>query len=169
MSNPRNALTAAIAVIGAFSGRVERLPRDCGGVVDPRFFRRGIAAGGMSLLDHGAACLAQPRVDLVQLDLAFHLDAEMVEAGLLAARGDGEIDARIIEHPFGVIRFHHGWRRCEQRRIEADGSLEIFNTYMEVPSFFGGDLLIRQEAARGRCGASSFRSSREPGPGSAVP
>src|SRR5262249_790523 len=151
MSNPRNALTAAIAVIGAFSGRVERLPRDSGGVVDPRFFRRGIAAGGMSLLDHGAARLAQPRVDLVQLDLAFHLDAEMVEAGLLAARGDGEIDARIIEHPFGVIRFHHGWLRCEQRGIEADGSLKIFNTHMDMYSFHGGGVLSRQEEAPVPC------------------
>src|SRR5262249_19924444 len=86
----------ADAVVDAFAGGEKRLPRDAGRILDPRFLRLGVAAGRLALLEHGAAGLAQARVDVAQFVLAFDLDAEMIEPGLPATRRDGEIDARIV-------------------------------------------------------------------------
>jgi hypothetical protein len=33
------------------------------------------------------------------------LDAQVVDAGLAAARGDGEVDRRVFEHPLRVVAF----------------------------------------------------------------
>ena len=79
------------------------------------------------MLDDVAARFTQSRIDFLQFVLAFDLDAEVVEARLSAAGRDGEIDARIIEHPFGVVRLHHGGRRGEQRRIESDRIRDVFD------------------------------------------
>jgi hypothetical protein len=43
----------------------------------------------------------------LQLVLTLDLNAEMIETRLFAARRDSEIDARIIEHPFGIVWLHH--------------------------------------------------------------
>src|SRR5689334_20599198 len=100
MGDARLTVAAAVAIGRALAGGVEGLPRNPGRVVDPRLFRLRVAAGRVALLHCGAACLAQSCVDLGQLGPGFYLDAEMVEPLLLAARGNREIDARIIEHPF---------------------------------------------------------------------
>ena len=60
------ALLNADAVVGALARRVERLPRNTRRIVDPRFFRFGVAAGRLALLDDRAAGLAQPRINLLQ-------------------------------------------------------------------------------------------------------
>src|ERR1700680_1871033 len=84
----------AYAVVGAFAGREKRLPRDAGRIVDPGLFGLRVAAGRLSLLDENPAGLAKPRIDVAQLAFGFDLDAEMIEARLLAARRDRKIDAR---------------------------------------------------------------------------
>ncbi len=53
-------LPRAVAIIDAFTGRVERFPRDTGRIVDPGLFGLGIAAGCPTLLDDVAARLAEP-------------------------------------------------------------------------------------------------------------
>src|SRR5262249_6619829 len=105
--NARLLLADAVAVDRALAGGEESLPRDAGGIVDPGLLALGVAAGHLALLDDGAAGLMQPIVDVVQLVLVLDLDAQMIEAGRFAARRDGEIDARVVEHPLGVIRLHH--------------------------------------------------------------
>ena len=72
-----------------------------------------------------AAGLPQPRVDLLQLIGILDLDAEMIETGLAAARRDRKIHARIVEHPFRVIRLDDRRLRGEQRRIEPDGVADL--------------------------------------------
>jgi hypothetical protein len=72
------------------------------------------------LFDDGTASRAQPRVDFLQLVLIFDLNAEMIETGLTATRRDREINARVFEHPFGIIGFDDLRLRGEQRRIETD-------------------------------------------------
>src|SRR5262249_31412710 len=101
-------LSAAIAVLRALARSEERLPGNPRGIVDPRLFGLGIATGRLSLLDDRAASLAQTGIHVAQLVLAFDLDAEMIEARLLAARRNGKVDAGIIEHPFGIVWLHHG-------------------------------------------------------------
>src|SRR6516162_79969 len=116
----------AHAIVGALARGEERLPGNPRGIVDPRLFGLGIATGRLSLLDDRAAGLAQARIDIAQLVLAFDLDAEMIEARLLAAGRDREIHARIVEHPFCIVRLDHAGLRGEERRIEADRILEVF-------------------------------------------
>src|SRR5258705_7466061 len=48
---------AAVAVVGAVASGVESLPGDTRRIVDPRFLRLGVAAGGLALLDDGATGL----------------------------------------------------------------------------------------------------------------
>src|SRR5580693_7494016 len=43
MRNTSNTLAGAVAVIGAFSGGEERLPGNASRIVNPRFFRFGVA------------------------------------------------------------------------------------------------------------------------------
>src|SRR5215472_1870317 len=82
-------------------------------------------AGGLALFDDSAARLSQARIDLVQFVGVLDLDAEMIQPGLPSARGDREIDAGIIEHPFGIIRLDHSRFRREQRGVEADGMRDV--------------------------------------------
>src|SRR5580704_15698676 len=89
----------AYAVVGAFAGGEKRLPGNTGRIVDPRLFRLGVTAGRLSLFDDGPAGLAKTGIDIAQFALGFDLDTEMIEAGLLAARGDRKIHTRIVEHP----------------------------------------------------------------------
>src|SRR5262249_26363465 len=84
----------AHAIVGALPGGEERIPGNPRGIVDPRLFGLGIATGRLSLLDDRAAGLAQTRIDVAQLVLAFDLDAEMVEPRPFAPRQDREIHAR---------------------------------------------------------------------------
>src|SRR5262245_31759784 len=169
MGDTRLAFAATIAIDRIFAGGMERLPGNSGGILDPGFFRCSVAARGVPLLDDGPARLAQSGVDLVQLGLAFRLDAEMIQARLFAARGDREIDAWIIQHPFGVVGLDHRRLRCEQRGVEADGPVKVRNLHMDVHAFHGVTLLIPPEAERSRCGSSWLRSSSARYSGSAVP
>jgi hypothetical protein len=65
--------------------------------------RVGVAAGGHIFLGDRALGFGQARTDLVQFALILDLDAEMFDAGRGSALRDREVDARIVEHPFGVI------------------------------------------------------------------
>src|SRR5262245_21490990 len=61
----------------------------------------------------------------------------MVEAGLLAARRDGEIHAWIIEHPFCVVGLHH--RRLGRKKggVETDRLREIIDGDVHVHALHG--------------------------------
>src|SRR6202008_1513767 len=103
MRDARGVLAGAVAVDRALAGGEEGLPGNAGRIVDPGLLALGVAAGHFALLDDGAARLMQPAIDVVQLVFALDLNPQMVEPRLLAARRDGEIDARVVEHPFRVI------------------------------------------------------------------
>ena len=75
-------LAGAVAVVGALAGRVEGFPGDAGGIVDPGFFRLGVTAVRLAFLEHIAARLTQPGVDVVQFLGVLDLNAEMVETRL---------------------------------------------------------------------------------------
>ncbi len=74
----------------------------------------GVAAHGLALLDDFATRLAQPSIDLAEFFGTLDLDTEMVEARLAAAGRDREIDAGIVEHPFGIVGLHDRRLRTEQ-------------------------------------------------------
>src|SRR5260370_33595687 len=125
----------AHTVVSALAGGEKRLPRNSRSVVDPSFFGLGIAARRLSLLDHGTASLAKTRINVAQFALGFNLNAEMIEAGLLTAGGNGEIYARIVEHPFGVVRFHYRWLRGKQRGVKTDRIRNVLDRDVDMHAF----------------------------------
>src|SRR5262249_50096232 len=143
LSNTRLTLSAAVAVLRALARSEECFPCDARRIVGPGLFRLRIAAGSLSLFDDVAACAAHTRVDFLQFVLALDLDTEMIRPRPLAARRDRKIHARIIEHPFGIVRLHHRGLGGEQRRIESDRILEIFDSDMNMHAFHGMDSLYR--------------------------
>src|ERR1700676_4643075 len=104
-------LPGAVAVVSVLASRVEGLPRNTGGIVDPRFLRLGIAAGGFTLLDNRAARLTQAGINLMQFRLVLNLNPEMIEARFATACRDRKVYAWVIKHPFCIIRLHHGGLR----------------------------------------------------------
>ena len=133
-------LAAAVAVVGALASGEERLPGNARWIVDPGFFRLGVAAGWSALARSPCRRPCQPPVDLVQLGLVLHLNAEMIETRLAAARRDREIHARIVQHPLRVVGLSYRRLRREQRRIEADGLVEIIDGDVNMQAFHGGRL-----------------------------
>ena len=51
------------------------------------------------------------------------------------APADREVDARILEHPFRVVRLEDSRLGCEKRAVETDGLREIFDADVDVESF----------------------------------
>ena len=148
--NARLVFAAAVAIDRAFAGGVESFPGNAGRIVDPRFLRFGIAAGGLTLLDDIATGLTQPRIDFLQLVGVLDLDAEMIEPGFAPARRDREIHARIFQHPLGVIGFHDHRLRGKQRRVEADGMADILDGNVDMEALHGVSLSSRYFAALAR-------------------
>ena len=97
------------------------------GIVDPGLLGFGVAAGRFALFDNFTTRLVQTRVDFVEFVLTFDLDAEMIEAGLTPARRDCEINPRVFQHPFGIIRLYDRGLRGEQRGIEPNRMLKVLD------------------------------------------
>src|SRR6516165_2438485 len=135
LSDARLALATSVAVIGGLAKGEKRLACDAGRIVDPAFLRPGVAAIGLSLLDHLPARLLQPGVDFVELVLALDLNAKVIETGSATARRNGEIHARIVEHPFGVVPLDDGRFGREQRGIEVDRSGQIIDRDVDMHAF----------------------------------
>ncbi len=72
-----------------------------------------------------------------QFFVRFDLKAQMIDAGLESALRDGEVDARIVQHPFGVVGLLDRGRNAEHRRVEADVGGEIIDGDMYVKAFHG--------------------------------
>ena len=135
MSDAGLVLAAAVAVIDALAGGVKRLPGDAGRIVDPGLLRLRVAAGCLTLLNDGPSRFFQARVNFVQLRLTLDLNTEVIEARFAPARRNGEIHARIVEHPFGVVVFDDRGLGREQRRVETDGGFDAGDGNVNVHPF----------------------------------
>src|SRR5665213_3692555 len=102
MSNARFILAAAIAIADVLASGVERFPGNARRVINPRFFRLGVAAGSSTLLDDSTAGLLQTSMNFMQFGLALDLDAKMIEARFATACRDCKIHPRIVQHPLGI-------------------------------------------------------------------
>src|SRR5262249_20413547 len=69
----------------------------------------------------------EPLRDAGKLRVVIDLYPKVIDAFGCAAAGDGEVHTRIFQHPLGVVRLSHGWFGAEQRRIEADGLVDVAN------------------------------------------
>src|SRR5215472_15113526 len=137
MDDARVTLSGAIAVLRALARREECFPRNARGIVDPRLFGLGIATGRLSLLDDRAASFVQTRIDFLQFILALNLNAEMIQARVFTPSRNGEVNARIIEHPFGIVRLQHRGLHSKERGIEPDSSVEVIDTDVNMHAFHG--------------------------------
>ena len=59
----------------------------------------------------------------------------MIDSGHGGAVGNREVDLRIVQHPLGVVGLNDGRRGAEERRIEADGLFEVFDSDVNVQAF----------------------------------
>ena len=82
----------------------------------------------------------------------------MIESGLAPSSRNGEVHARIVEHPLRVIGLHNSWLSSEQSGVEAYRLREVADGDMHVQALHGGILsgwhlgvLARGFAFGGRC------------------
>src|SRR5689334_23464692 len=76
-----------------------------------------------------------PRSTLFPYTTLFRSD--VVDAGRAAARGDGEVHPRVIQHPLGVVRLHHAGRRAEQGLVELDRLGEVGHADVQMHAVHG--------------------------------
>ena len=55
------------------------------------------------LLNDVAASFVQPRVNVIKFIFVLNLNTKVIESGLSATCRYGEVYARIIKHPLGII------------------------------------------------------------------
>src|SRR5512134_2650940 len=138
--------------------RVEVLPGDTLRIGDPVLLAARIAACGLALVEQRhvgglGACLHDR-----ELLGVVSLEAEVIDARFGAARGDGEVDARIVEHPLRVVTLDPRGGGREQLRIEADALVEVLDMHVDVKSLHGYSRVNRW------CGAWPCRSARRSWP-----
>jgi len=68
---------------------------------------------------------------------AIRLEAQMIDAGTGTSCRDCEVDARIVEHPLGIVAFDSRRFGGEQVGIEGDALGEIVDVQMDVEAFHG--------------------------------
>jgi len=105
--------------------RMKGLPRHPLWVERPILVALGIAAGRAFLRHRRNVRLGKTRADFFELGCVIRLDAEVIKASLVASRRDREINARVVDHPFGVVRLLDARLRPEKGGIEPDALLQI--------------------------------------------
>ena len=65
------------------------------------------------------------------------LHAKVVQAWRGAPRGDGEVDARVLQHPLGIVRLLPRGGGSKQLGIEDDALGQIIDMHMGVEAFHG--------------------------------
>src|ERR1044071_1254546 len=115
--------------------RVEGFPGDALRIERPVLVALGVAARGTLLRHYGHICLCETRTDFLELVAVLGLDAQVIETGLVPAIRDGEIDPRIVQHPFRVVGLLDAWLSAEKRGIEADALFQIMHGDVNVKPF----------------------------------
>ena len=101
------------------------LPGDSLRILDPMLVRRGVTTSRIRLLDNRPVGLGQSASHFKQFFVALDLNPHVIYAGSVSASGYGEVDARIVKHPFRVVVFCNRGLGTEERTIETDAALEI--------------------------------------------
>ena len=104
-------------------------------ILDPVLVRRGVTTSRARLLDDRPAGFVEPASHLEEFFVALNLDAQVIYTGSISAPRDGEIDARIVEHPFRVVVFCDRWLGTEERTIETVAALWVCDRDMDMKTF----------------------------------
>ena len=76
----------------------------------------------------------------------------MIHAGLAAPRLEGEADARILEHPLGVVRrLDARWLGGEQLRVKSDARWKVFDVSVNMEALHGFPLSQQSQDAEASC------------------
>src|SRR5258708_2280330 len=113
---------------------MERFPRHTGGVGDPVLIRVRIATGSAALFDQCVVGPSELGAHGCQFFRRVDLDTYMVGPDVVAALRTREVDARVIEHPLGVVGLPERRLRGEQCGVEADILANISNAHIDVKS-----------------------------------
>src|SRR5262245_46535995 len=111
---------------------MERLPGYALGIDRPVLVALRVAARCRLLRRKRNIGLGETGTDLFQLLVALGLQAQVIDACVTLPRRDGEVDARILELPLGVVVLEDGWLRREQRRVETDALLQVMYADVNV-------------------------------------
>ena len=117
--------------------RVVGLPRDAGRVGVPVLVRLRVAAVHALLGRGGEIGLLGLRAQRLEFVVGVDLQAEVIDAGAaaVAALRDREVDARVLDHPLGVVGLADGRLGAEQRRVEADAGVQVLDADVHVEAF----------------------------------
>jgi hypothetical protein len=103
--------------------------------VHPALLALCVAAGGLAFVDRSEVGVPERAGHGVQFLLGLDLETEMVQPRRVAELRDREVHTRVLEHPFRVVVVAHGRLRAEQRAVERDRLLQIFDGQVDVKAF----------------------------------
>ena len=104
---------------------------------------------GTFFCGNGAFSRLQTLVNFLEFMVRFRLKAQVIDAGCIGGRGNGEVDARIIEHPFGVIAFLHARRHAEHGGIKACALFKVADGDVDMKAFH--DFFLFEMVGEGFC------------------
>jgi len=126
--------------------RVESLPSDSGRICHPIFVRTRVAARLFGFLNHLRIRRFELRLHAAELLIRVNLEAQVVDADRLPMARDGKVDARIVQHPLGVIVFQNRRVGTEHLRVEPDTVAEIGDRDVNVKALHDV-FLLRNETS----------------------
>jgi hypothetical protein len=59
----------------------------------------------------------------------------VANANIAASLADGEVDARILEHPLRIVALEYAGLEGKERAVEADRSSDVLDADMHMESF----------------------------------
>src|SRR5206468_1978428 len=104
---------------------VKGLPRHPRRIAHPVLVGPGVTARDVLLRHDSGVGSLEARMQLAQLRRIVDLKAEVVDATATPTLRDGEIEARILEHPLRVVGLDDRGLGAEQRRVETDALLKV--------------------------------------------
>lgn len=121
--------------------RMESLPRHALRISDPILVRFCVAALRADFCKHRAVNAFDLTAHCSEFRGRVDLQTQVVHTEFFGTLGHGEIDARVIEHPFRIVRLANRGLSTEQRRVKADALIEIGDGNVNVEAFHAGILL----------------------------
>src|SRR5690606_12146397 len=101
-------------------------------IFDPALLTLGVAASSKTFLEHRAVGPFEPPINLLELAPILDPNPEVLDAGGGATRADGEVHARILQHPLGVVGLEYGRLCGEQMRANSNRGLEVLDGHVDM-------------------------------------
>jgi len=112
--------------IGTLSSVLKGFPRDTLRIARPVLVAVRIAAVDVWLVDHVVRIgRCELRADCRKLVRGFGLQSQVVQAGSRSPVRDGEVHARVVEHPLRIVGLLDRRRHSEEPRVETNAGGEV--------------------------------------------